>query len=106
MKSILGSWFQYVQAGVNGDIGHSNFLGAFFRGSDGRRAPQSPSGRLRVQRVWERRGHAREQAFPWSYSYLNATMGSTDDARLAGISAAHADVRIKSNVTPAKIRGL
>ena len=61
---------------------------------------------LRVQPVWERRGHAREQAFPWSYSYLNATMGSTDDARLAGISAAHADVRIKSSVTPAKIRGL
>jgi hypothetical protein len=40
-----------------------------------------------------------------SYSYRNATMGSTEDARRAGINAAKAAVTINTRVTAAKISG-
>ena len=41
-----------------------------------------------------------------SYSYRNAIIGSTEDARRAGIKAASAEVASKSTVAAANIRGV
>jgi len=44
-------------------------------------------------------------AFVRSYSYLNAAIGSTEDARRAGIHAAKAAVMIRTDVMAVKIIG-
>jgi hypothetical protein len=53
---------------------------------------------------WAR--HSPRRRLDGSYSYLNAAIGSTEDARRAGIKAAKAAVTIRTKVTAVKINGL